>query len=70
VLTDPVGAAVYVGDLRAGATTPEGLLIELPAGSIAISVRKAGYSPVERTLIVGPNEDVVLPLTLHPGPEH
>jgi hypothetical protein len=46
VLTDPVGADVYIGDLRVGATTPEGLLLELPAGTVTVSVRKLGYSSV------------------------
>jgi hypothetical protein len=54
-----------------------GLLASLVAGQESrpltnddvISVRKARYSPVERTLTVGPNEDVVLPLTLRPSPE-
>jgi hypothetical protein len=69
VLTDPVGAEIYVGDLRTGITTPAGLLIELPAGSVTISARKAGYSSVDRTLAVGGSEEVVLPLTLRPSSE-
>ena len=69
VLTDPVGADVYIGDLGVGSTTREGLLLELPAGSVTISVRKLGYSSVERTLTVGSNNEVVLPIALHASPQ-
>jgi hypothetical protein len=37
VLTDPVGADVYIGDLRVGTTTPEGLLLDLPAARVSPS---------------------------------
>ncbi len=69
VLTDPGGADVYIGNLRLGTTTSEGILLELPAGSVTISVRKLGYSSVERTLTVGSNSDFVLPITLHTSPQ-
>jgi hypothetical protein len=69
VLTDPAGADVYIGDLRVGTTTPEGLLLELPAGAVTVSVRMLGYSSVERILTVVPDTDVVLPITLHASPE-
>jgi hypothetical protein len=69
VLTDPAGADVYIGDLRVGTTTPEGLLLELPAGAVTVSVRMLGHSSVERTLTVGPDKDVVLPITLHASPQ-
>jgi hypothetical protein len=69
VLTDPAGADVYIGDLRVGTTTPEGLLLELPAGAVTVSVRMLGYSSVERTLTVGRDKNVVLPITLHASPQ-
>lgn len=69
VLTSPAGADVYVGGLRAGVTTPDGLLIELPPGSIVVAVRKPGYLPIERNLRIEPDDEVVLPLTLQSQPE-
>jgi S1-C subfamily serine protease len=52
VTTAPSGAYLYLGQVRVGETTDAGALLDLREGKHSILIRKAGYLPTQREVVV------------------
>jgi hypothetical protein len=73
IITEPDGVEVWVGEIRLGVTTRDGLLLTaVQPGSVTYTLRKPGYVQAARTVRV---EDTGQPLTIlvhmtpaEPGP--
>lgn len=67
IITDPEGAEVWLGQVRLGTTTRDGLrILDAPEGLVTYSIRKEGFVTVERTLTVNPDEPVSALVRLEP----
>lgn len=62
IITDPEGVEVWLGAIRLGTTTKDGLrVVDIEPGTLSLTFRKEGYANVERTVrIEGSGEPATL----------